>query len=74
MIKFPPPLRANVETALADIPQITSLYSISGVFDLAAVVSAGSMSDLDITLDKIGCLDGIDETMSSIILSTKIDR
>ncbi|MEE9428518.1 MAG: Lrp/AsnC family transcriptional regulator [Paracoccaceae bacterium] len=74
MIKFPPPLRAGIEQALGGINQITSLYSISGGFDLAAVVSTGSMSELDEILDKIGCLDGIDETMSSIILATKIDR
>ncbi|NOX39723.1 MAG: Lrp/AsnC family transcriptional regulator, partial [Alphaproteobacteria bacterium] len=66
--------RASVEQALEDMPPVTSLYSISGAYDLAAVVSAGSMADLNRAIDQIGCLEGIDETMSSIILSTKIDR
>jgi DNA-binding Lrp family transcriptional regulator len=74
MIKFPPGRRAEIEAALAEIPQLTSLYSISGKFDMSAVISAPSMGELDTTIDKIGCLEGIDETMSSIILSTKIDR
>ncbi|MEE9388326.1 MAG: Lrp/AsnC family transcriptional regulator [Paracoccaceae bacterium] len=74
MVKFPPGQRGQIEEALADIVQVASLYSISGVFDMAAVVSAGSMAELDLILDKMGCLDGVDETMSSIILSTKIDR
>ncbi len=74
MIKFPPGKRAEIEAALASIAQLTSLYSISGVFDLAGVISAPSMAELDRAIDKIGCLEGIGETMSSIILSTKIDR
>jgi DNA-binding Lrp family transcriptional regulator len=74
MIKFPPGMRASIEKLLGDITQVTSLYSISGAFDLAAVISAASMAELDATIDRIGCLAGIGETMSSIILSTKIDR
>lgn len=74
MMKFPPSKRADIEILLENIPQVTSLYSISGIYDLAAVVSAPSMGVLDVTIDRIGCLEGIGETMSSIILSTKIDR
>lgn len=74
MIKFPPGKRREIEAQLTEISQVTSLYSISGIYDLAAVVSASSMGVLDSTIDKIGCLEGIGETMSSIILSTKIDR
>lgn len=74
MIKFPPGMRAGIEKSLGDMSQVTSLYSISGAFDLASVISATSMDQLDATIDQIGCLEGIDETMSSIILSTKIDR
>ncbi len=74
MMKFPPGKRSGIEDSLMDIPELISLYSISGVFDLAAVVSAPSMETLDATIDRIGCLEGMGETMSSIILSTKIDR
>jgi len=74
LIKFAPSRRAGIEKSLRDMPQVTSLYSISGAFDMAGVVSAASMDRLDAIIDRIGCLDGIDETMSSIILSTKIDR
>ena len=74
MMKFPPDRRAGIEQALREMPQVTALHSISGAFDLAGVISAGSMGELDLTIDAIGCLEGIDETMSSIILSTKIDR
>lgn len=74
MIKFPPRKRSEIEAAFSDMSNVTSLYSISGAFDMAAVISAPSMGVLDGLIDTIGCLEGIDETMSSIILSTKIDR
>ena len=74
MIKFPPGNRANIEQALGALPNLASLYSISGTYDLAAVISAPTMAKLDSTIDTIGCLQGVDETMSSVILSTKIDR
>ena len=74
MIKSPPANRSKIENALAEIAQLTTLYSISGVFDLSAVISAASVEDLDAAIDEIGRLDGVDDTMSSVILSTKIDR
>lgn len=74
MIKFSPKNREKIETSLYKIAQLTTLYSISGAFDMAAVISARSMSKLDTLIDDIGCLEGIDATMSSIILSTKFDR
>ncbi|MBL1436840.1 MAG: Lrp/AsnC family transcriptional regulator [Rhodobacteraceae bacterium] len=74
MIKFPPGKLTEIQQALTEILQITTVYSISGPFDLAAVISAPSMPVLDEVIDEIGCLEGIDDTMSSIILSTKIDR
>jgi len=74
MIKSPPGNRAKIENALSKMRQLTSLYSISGVFDLYAVISAPSVGELDAVIDEIGRLDGVDDTMSSVILSTKIDR
>ncbi len=38
------------------------------------IVEAPSIEELDLLLDRIGALDGIERTMSSIILSTRIDR
>ncbi len=74
MIKSPPANRSRIEKALAEIPQLTSLYSISGVFDLSAMISAGSVEELDDVIDEIGRIEGVVDTMSSIILSSKIDR
>ncbi len=74
MIKSPPPNRVRIEAALARISNLKSLFSISGVFDLSAVISAQSVEALDATIDQIGRLEGVEDTQSSIILSTKVDR
>ncbi len=74
MIKLPPSNRVSIEAALLKIPNLTALYSISGAFDLVAEISSLSVGDLDKVIDRIGGLDGVDNTQSSVILSTKFDR
>jgi len=74
MIKAPPLKRVSLERALAKIPQLITLYSISGSFDMTAVVVAPSISELDQVIDQIGVLEGVEETQSSVILSTKFER
>ncbi|HEV2677237.1 MAG TPA: Lrp/AsnC ligand binding domain-containing protein, partial [Aliidongia sp.] len=49
-------------------------YSVSGPYDMIAVVEASSVEQMDFLIDEIGALDGIERTVSSIILSTKFDR
>ncbi len=74
MIKAPPTQRQNIEHALAKIPQLITLYSISGSFDMTAVVVAPSVAELDQVIDRIGVLEGVEETQSSVVLSTKFER
>jgi len=74
MIKLPPSNRISVEAALSKFTNLTALYSISGAFDLVAEISSRSVEDLDKVIDRIGALEGVDDTQSSVILSTKFDR
>ena len=69
-----PKLAAKVEAALRKIMEIRTLHSISGTYDMIAIVVAPSIQELDQVLDTIGALEGVERTMSSIILSTRIDR
>lgn len=55
-------------------PEITSVHSASGDFDLIAEVAAPSINELDTTIDVIGEVDGVEKTQSSIILSTRFRR
>jgi hypothetical protein len=41
---------------------------------MIVIVESPSISDLDALIDRIGAMDGVERTLSSIILSTRIDR
>lgn len=69
-----PKLAAPVEAVLKRIPEVRTLHSVSGNFDMIIVVEAPSVRDLDALIDRIGALEGVERTLSSIILSTRIDR
>ena len=63
-----------VVRSLRMLAQVHTVHSVSGTFDMIVVVAAPSIRDLDGLLDQIGALDGVERTLSSIILSTRIDR
>jgi DNA-binding Lrp family transcriptional regulator len=74
LITAVPKLAARVEAELRRIPAVRTLHSVSGTFDMIAIVVASSIQELDAQIDRIGALEGVERTMSSIILSTRIDR
>ncbi len=65
---------AEITKTLKKMPAVKSLYAVNGIYDMIAILSVGSTKLLDIALDAIGEIDGIEKTMSSIILSTKIEK
>jgi len=74
MIKVGPKEARAVTAALRDISQVRLLHSVSGDVDLIAVAVTASVAEMDQVIDRIGVLDGVERTTSSIILSTKFDR
>jgi len=74
MIKVGPKEARAVTAALKAIPQVRVLHSVSGDVDLIAVAATASVSEMDEVIDRIGALDGVARTTSSIILSTKFER
>jgi DNA-binding Lrp family transcriptional regulator len=74
MITVAPRRAAAIESALRKIPELRVLHSVSGPFDLIAIVAAASIGELDALIDRIGALDGVERTTSAIVLSTRIDR
>ena len=74
LITLAPKRSAAIEIALRRIPEVRVLHSVSGPFDLIAIVAAASIGELDALIDRIGGLDGVERTTSAIVLSTRIQR
>ncbi len=74
LITIAPKTLARITTELHAISAVRTLHSVSGSFDLIAVVEAASIAELDHLIDRIGAIDGVERTLSSIILSTRIRR
>jgi DNA-binding Lrp family transcriptional regulator len=74
MIKVGPKETRSVTAALRAIDQVHVLHSVSGDVDLIAVAATATVDEMDQVIDRIGALDGVERTTSSIILSTKFER
>lgn len=74
LITIAPKALSQVTAALAKMKSVMTLHSVSGTFDLIAIIAAPSISELDHLIDEIGTIDGVERTLSSIILSTRIAR
>lgn len=74
LITIAPKALSQVVSALERVKTVTELHSVNGSFDLIAMIAAPSIIELDHVIDKIGALDGVERTLSSIILSTRISR
>ena len=74
LISVNPKLSDRVVHALKQIPGLRSLPAVSGIYDLIAILREETTEAMDATLDRIGRIDGIEKTTSSIVLSTKFER
>jgi DNA-binding Lrp family transcriptional regulator len=74
MIKVGPKEARAVTAALRTIDAVRVLHSVSGDADLIAVAVTATVADMDQVIDRIGQLEGVARTTSSIILSTKFER
>jgi DNA-binding Lrp family transcriptional regulator len=69
-----PKLAQQVVRSLSAIPEIRRVQTVSGPFDLVAVLAAATPTDMDEALDRIGAIAGIARTTSAIVLATKLER
>lgn len=74
LVTLAPKQARVIEAALRRIPEVRTLHSVSGPFDLLAVVAAASIGELDAVIDRIGALEGVERTTSAVVLSTRFER
>ena len=65
---------SEVVRSLSRRHEIIKLDSVSGRYDLCAMLSTESTHELDALIDKIRVIKGVVDTFSTILLSTKLDR
>lgn len=74
MISGDPRQGERIVAELKRLPEVRSLAAVSGTYDMIAVIEAETTGRIDAVLDRIGKTQGVERTMSSIILSVKFDR
>lgn len=74
MITVLPKQAPAVVKALHAMAEVRTLHSVSGPFDLVALGVVPSVAEMDQLTDRIGAIDGVERTTSSIILSAKFER
>jgi len=60
--------------ALERMPEVEGAWAVSGEFDYMLQLRCDSPEALDALLDRIGQVEGIQRTQTSVVLSRKIDR
>lgn len=71
MIETNAKLNKQIAAELRTVPQVRALYTVNGQFDFIAMIRSETTQQMDAVLDRICDIEGIEKTLSSIILSTK---
>lgn len=64
----------QVARQLEQLSPVRALYSISGQYDLLATVQEQTTEALDNAIDSMVLIEGVQRTLTSIILSKKFER
>ena len=74
MIAVEPQQQSSVERKLNGMPAVTSLLTVSGAYDLIAILAAESTEAIDAALDELRECPGVKSTTTSIVLSRRFER
>jgi len=74
MITVNPRMTNEIITQMERFDSVRAVYSVSGPHDLIAEVAAMNVKDLDTVIDAIIAIEGVERTVSSVILSTRLKR
>lgn len=61
---------AKVSEVLKSLKGVEVVYEITGQYDIAAIVSADSIAEINKCIDEVRRIDGVDDTNTVIILRT----
>jgi DNA-binding Lrp family transcriptional regulator len=64
----------DVVHALSRRHEVSKLYSVSGRYDLCAMVHADTTEELEQVINRVRAVKGVTDTLTTMLLSTKVDR
>lgn len=74
MISADAKLISSIVRQMKQIPTLELLQTISGIYDLMALLKCDSTLQLDGVIDQITAMEGVEKTLSSIVLASKFQR
>jgi DNA-binding Lrp family transcriptional regulator len=73
-LRVAPKMGAGVVRALERFPEVEELSAVSGEYDYMVVLRCETNEALDGLLDRIGLIEGVEHTRTSLVLGRKVDR
>ncbi|MDH4059804.1 MAG: Lrp/AsnC family transcriptional regulator [Aquincola sp.] len=64
----------DVVLTLSRRHEVSKLYSVSGRYDLCAMVHSETTEDLERVINRVRAIKGVTDTLTTMLLSTKVDR
>ena len=64
----------DVVRTLARRHEVSKLWTVSGRYDLCAMVTADTMEEIEKVIDRVRTVKGVADTLTTMVLSTKVDR
>jgi DNA-binding Lrp family transcriptional regulator len=74
MISAKPSLMSSIVRQIKQISTVESLKTISGLYDLMTLITCESTLQLDQVIDQITEINGVEKTLTSIVLASKFQR
>jgi DNA-binding Lrp family transcriptional regulator len=66
MVNVAPGSEKNVYVKVKDMKTVREIYHVFGEFDFVVIIEAGSLSELNKTVDDIRSIDGVTKTQTVV--------
>ncbi len=74
MITTLPKQTSRIELQIKKIAEVSALYAVSGAYDMIAQVTVEAIDKLNEVIDQLGLIEGVERTLTSIVLSKRFKR
>ncbi len=69
IISAAPRSLAAVSKQIAQFSELESLHSVSGIYDLVALLNCESTAQLETEIDRLAAIEGVEKTLTNVVLS-----